>query len=246
MFIVPEDPDCETLRVPVLRVFDGDGFLTRIYAPRRGVDLEFTVRFGFIDAPEMEQPGGREAKDFLEHLIGDQWLELGILTKMDTGGIVDRHGRLVAVPYLKQSYPGEGMLHPSLLSLTGAQAPGRPFFRNIELEMVINGWAWVLDRYGPDERYCLALADAQRNRRGIWARDDNLHPWEYKKARYRERQRVKNQPSRQPTLFERPAAIERCQADGCAGHMVERRGRFGSFFGCSEFPKCRCARSIRE
>src|SRR3546814_8691123 len=76
----------------------------------------------------------------------------------------------------------------------------RPAFRNIELEMVINGWAWVLDRYGPNERYSLALADAQRNRRGIWARDDNIHPWEFKKTRYRERQRVGSQDRKSTRL----------------------------------------------
>src|SRR3546814_4041832 len=69
----------------------------------------------------------------------------------------------------------------------------------------------------------------------MWARDDNIHPWEFKKTRYRERQRVGSQPSREPTLFDRSASIEPCQADGCVGYMVERRGKFGSFFGCSEF-----------
>lgn len=67
--LVTEMPDCETLKVPVLRVFDKDGFLTRIHGPRRGVEVEFTVRIEFIDAPEMEQPGGPEAKAFLERSI---------------------------------------------------------------------------------------------------------------------------------------------------------------------------------
>lgn len=31
------------------------------------------------------------------------------------------------------------------------------FLRNVELEMVVNGWAWVLDPYGPDARYYQAL-----------------------------------------------------------------------------------------
>jgi endonuclease YncB( thermonuclease family) len=244
LFIVPEEPECETLKVPVLRVFDGDGFLTRIHVPRRGVELEFTVRFGFIDAPEMGQPGGREARDFLQHLIADQWLDLAILTKMDTGGIVDRHGRVVAVPYLRQVNPPVDGLVSSLLTLTGRNAPGRPIFRNIELEMVLNGWAWVLDRYEPDERYFLALGDAQRNRRGIWARDNNIHPWEFKKTRYREKQRGRSQPSPQPTLFDCPEVIGPCPAEGCAGHIVTRSGKFGDFFGCSKFPKCRYSRSM--
>ncbi len=137
MLFAPEEPGTETVRVPVLKVFDGDGFLTRLPAPR-GLEVETTVRFGFIDAPEMEQPGGREAKDFLSGLINGQWLDLVLLIKMDTGRMVDGHGRIVAVPYLR-----------------GARPSGREASyscRNIELEMVLNGWAWVLDRYCPEDR----------------------------------------------------------------------------------------------
>ena len=63
--------------------------------------------------------------------------------------------------------------------------------RNIELEMIVNGWAWVLDRYGPGERYALALEDAQHHRRGIWANDDNIPPWEFKRQKHR---RQRQQP----------------------------------------------------
>lgn len=56
MLYALEEPNTETLRVPVIKVFDGDGFLTRIRARSR--EVEATVRFGFIDAPEIGQPGG--------------------------------------------------------------------------------------------------------------------------------------------------------------------------------------------
>ncbi|WP_338424226.1 hypothetical protein [Sphingopyxis kveilinensis] len=70
MLIAPEEPGVETLRVPVLKVFDGDGFLSRIYHPPRGSSIEVTIRFGFIDAPEMDQRGGPEAQAFLQSLDG--------------------------------------------------------------------------------------------------------------------------------------------------------------------------------
>ena len=35
MLIVPEDPDCETIRVPVLKVYDGDGFAREDGGQRR-------------------------------------------------------------------------------------------------------------------------------------------------------------------------------------------------------------------
>lgn len=226
MLIVPEEPEGETLRVPVLRVFDGDGFLTRVLSPRQDAEKEFTVRFGFIDAPEMEQPGGQEAKDFLEGLIGGQWVDLSILIKADIGSIFDRHGRVVAVPYLKQMTPNH--------------------CRNIELEMILNGWAWVLERYGPDQRYLQALEDARQHRRGIWARDGNIPPWEFKRLQYRARKERGIPATQQDSLFEGRKAVEPCPADGCVGHIVARSGKFGRFFGCSEFPKCRYSRPVRD
>lgn len=169
MIIAQEEPGCDTLRVPVLKVFDGDGFLTSL-GPRR-----IAVRFGFTDAPEIEQPGGQEAKAFLSSLIFDRWVELVVLFKSDTGRFVDRHGRIVAVPYLSDE------------SALGAM-------RNVELEMVLNGWSWVLDRYEPGEHYLDALADARRHRRGIWALEDNVHPWDFKREKYRNRPKINGNP----------------------------------------------------
>lgn len=240
-----EDPGTETLRVPVVKVFDGDGFLTRVRHPIRNTILEASVRFGFIDAPEMGQPGGKEAKEFLSSLISEKWLDLVILTKMDTGGIVDRHGRIVAVPYLMNDQPGGGILaglSPNRM-IRKVFARGSDS-RNIELEMVLNGWAWVLDRYEPDDCYFDALEDAKRQRRGIWARDDNVHPWEFKKRRY---QMAK--PNRQVTplrnLFDETNGGSDCPREGCGGRLVQKSGQFGAFMGCSNFPKCKYSRSMR-
>ena len=155
------------IEVPVLKVFDGDGFLTKIARchltdnPKDHTEVEAAIRFGFIDAPELEQRGGCEAREFLTALIGGRKVWIDILTKMDTGKSVDRYGRIVAVPYLGD--------------------------RNIEIEMLLNGWAWVIEKYGPDERYFEALEIAQRNKRGIWAYDDNVHPWTFKGQKHRDR-----------------------------------------------------------
>lgn len=148
MLIAPEDPGSETIRVPVLKVFDGDGFLTRIDNPRRGASLEVTIRLGFIDAPEMEQPGGIEARDFLQSLIGGKHVDLAILIKMDTGGIIDRHKRIVAVPYLQMDQSNEANDPASARQFfRGVTAPSH---RNIELEMILNGWAcWCLIAMAP-------------------------------------------------------------------------------------------------
>lgn len=243
MLIVPEDPGPDTIRVPVLKVFDGDGFLTRIDDPHSGASVEVAIRLGFVDAPEVEQPGGKQARDFLESLIGGKWVELAVLMKMDTGGIVDRHNRVVAVPYLTFEQPDPTPRPGSVLGHRFQQRRTQAF-RNIELEMVLNGWAWVLDRYGPDKRYFEALEDAQRNRRGIWAFENNLHPWEFKRRKYAAR-RSAPQPARQANLFTEPPE-EPCPADRCGGQLVVRNGRYGDFVGCSNFPRCRYSRNLER
>lgn len=230
MLIVEQDPGYETISGQVTRVFDGDGFMIRIAFPQKGEAAEVSIRCGFIDAPEMNQPGGPEARDFLNAIIGGQVIELVVLTKMDTGGIVDRHGRLVAVPYL----PAQPI--PSPWS-TRSTLP-----RNVELEMVVNGWAWVLDRYCPGDIYFEALEDAQQNRRGIWASEDNLHPWEHKKQQYNARSKPKS-PSGQGSLFDKPVPTSVCPK-GCGGSEVVKTGRFGQFVGCTNFPDCRYTRNM--
>jgi len=223
LLIAYEEPGTETIRAPVLKVFDGDGFKTMLWNTQLKQACEVIVRLGFTDALELEQPGGKESKAFLTSLIADRWVELVVLLKMDTGGVVDRHGRIVCVPYLADDERAGAM-------------------RNIELEMILNGWTWVLDRYEPDPRYFEALDDAQRNRRGIWAFDDNVHPWEFKRQQY-QKKRVRS-PKPQSNLFDPSSRLRACPQTGCTGHLVKRNGQFGEFLGCSSFPKCRYSSSI--
>ena len=236
--IVPEEPEADTLRVPVVKVFDGDGFLTRLRNEQRNLEFEVGVRFGFIDAPEMGQQGGVEARDFLDSLIGGCHVDLSILYKSDTGKIVDRHNRIVCVPYLTAAQPSDNDAPVSgFRSFIECFWDRKYVTRNIELEMVVNGWAWVLERYGPDERYMDAFSDAQRHRRGIWAMENNIPPWKFKQLQYQKRRPV-NKPPPQPTLFSSSLTIS-CPKTDCGGQMVERNGRYGSFLGCSNFPKCK-------
>ena len=245
MLTAPERVETQTLRVRVLRVFDGDGFLTRIWHPQYKREVEIGARFGFIDAPEMEQPGGLEAKQFLERIIAGKWLELAILLKYDTGQIFDRHKRLVCVPYLPTDQDKAGTTSP----LDFLKAILSPFdsgatMRNVELEMVLNGWAWVVEKYEPDEKYLDALDDARQHRRGIWANSENVAPWHFKRQQA-QRGRVKPSATDQSELFSSTSKHEKCPSVGCGGHLIERTGKFGDFLGCSEFPKCRYSRSAK-
>ena len=120
---------------------------------------------------------------------------------MDTNKSVDRYGRVLAVPYLGD--------------------------RNIEIEMLLNGWAWVIEKYGTDEIYFEALEIAQRNKRGIWSYDDNVHPWTFKGQ-----------------TRKKPKTAKKCPTKGCVGSLVKRNGKLGAFYGCSSYPNCTYTRSI--
>lgn len=195
-FMSFEMPSSSAIKVPVLRVFDGDGFLTRLPHglltgnERDHSEVEIGVRLGFIDAPELDQRGGREAGEFLTALIGGRSVWICILTKMDTGKSVDRHGRLVAVAYVGDEYPAS-MFRDRMNAADYEKVRNRSLYlpRNVEMEMLLNGWAWVVEKYGPDQKYLEALKIAQTNKRGIWARHDNIPPWNFKRQKYAERHR---------------------------------------------------------
>jgi micrococcal nuclease len=244
--VAPERPSPRAIEVPVVKVCDGDGFLTHLESsdtPGESADdpkTRVAVRFGFIDAPEIGQPGGAEAREFLRSLISGKTVWIDILEKMDTGRSTDAYGRLVVVPFLEQEY--SACVFEASPANRGhlAHRLDRPLVltRNIELEMVLNGWAWVMERYGPDDRYLDALEDARRSKRGIWSRDDNVSPW-----RFKQKNRSICRQTGQLDISQR-AANGGCAVKGCGGTLVVRSGRFGAFLGCSNYPTCRFSRSI--
>lgn len=231
------------VEIPVLKVFDGDGFLTRLKVcdfVERSIDrteVEVAVRLGFIDAPEIGQPGGKEARDFLSSLISGRNVWIDVLKKMDTGKTVDGYGRIVAIPFIEERYDSWVFVTPSLEEHR-AHNFGSPIMlsRNVELEMVLNGWAWVLERYGPDESYLAALEDARTHGRGIWAYSNNVHPWKYK-----QKMGAMARRNTEAGLFD---SGRNCPQPGCSGTLIKKQGRFGSFMGCSNFPRCRYTSSL--
>lgn len=237
--VAPSHIPADALRLPVVHVGDGDGFLTKIVIGS-GVELKAAVRFGFIDAPEMSQRGGPEARNYLRALIGGKTLDVAVTTKTETGDYIDRYGRIVGVPFLSESAnvaPTVG-LNP-LRKVFGLR---QSIVRNVELEMVLNGWAWVLSRYNPGPDYFFAQDEARRLKRGIWSYDSNLAPWEYKKQVHRGRE----PDSRFQTKHIAPKVVRTnapCPDACCNGVLKERTGKRGKFFGCSNFPRCKITRN---
>jgi micrococcal nuclease len=235
LIIAPDTLPANTLPAPVLKVCDGDGFHTKV-TPLPGMELKAIMRFAYIDAPEMSQKGGPEAKQFLQALIGNKTVEIAMLHKPENGKCVDHYGRIVGVPYLREDKMAEPV--PKLNLLRKVFGKRRILVRNIELEMVLNGWAWVLEQYGPDYRYLDAQNDARKYRRGIWAYDSNLSPWAFKKQ-----ERMGRKPD-QRFQDEGYAAVARvagsqCPRTRCGGKLTQRHGKNGKFLGCSNFPNCK-------
>jgi micrococcal nuclease len=194
MIIAPDDPGPASLdevwQADVVKVFDGDGFLANVWHPLREVWAQrISFRFAFIDAPEIEQPFGRESQAFLHSLIFGKILRLDPIGKESTGGVpIDPYKRMLCMGFLtEQMKIGRIDYYLNGACSTGTVKTVRPATRNIELEMIVNGCAWVVERWTFDreEEYLKAQEDAQRNRRGLWAMDDPEPPWDFKRRQKR-------------------------------------------------------------
>lgn len=190
MIIVPDNPEAfgedEVLKAIVVKVFDGDGFLTDVWNPLRHDWVKrVPFRMAFIDAPEMEQPFGPEAGRFLGELIHRKTLRLDPVVKESTPcSPVDQYKRMLCMVFLTEPMPTGRIEYYFNAKLgSGLVKESRLIIRNIELEMVVNGWAWVTEQYDFDrqEEYFDAQNDARQHRRGLWQMDKPEPPWTFKR-----------------------------------------------------------------
>lgn len=202
MIIVPDNPTPaapdEVFKASVGKVFDGDGFLASVWHPERDVWVpRIPFRFAFIDAPEMDQPYGHASREFLESLIGGKVLRLHPIGKESTGGIpIDQYKRILCMGFLtEQMERGRIEYYINGFCNAGSVNKVRPATRNIELEMVVNGWAWVVERYSFDREaeYFAAQDDARCHRRGLWALDNPEPPWNFKRRQQRRKRASEGQ-----------------------------------------------------
>lgn len=113
----------------------------------------FTMNVAAVDAPELDQPYGQEAKRMVAALVKNRVVTIRIF------GMV-RQGRVTAEVWLKDK-------------------------RNLAEELVKGGMAWV--KRGPFVASDLDLieADARATRRGLWADQDPVPPWEWREGRHK-------------------------------------------------------------
>ena len=145
-------------RVRVHRVVDGDSLEVKYSGFFSFLRRPFAVRLYVIDAPELAQPYGAEARNELASLVGRGGIRMEEVA-------TDRYGRRVGLLYR---------------SRRGRQ-------QSINLMMVRSGMAYWYQRYGgQDLGFPGAEEDARRQRLGVW-RDQRRgqRPWDFRADRRR-------------------------------------------------------------
>ena len=126
-----------------LRVSDGDTITIAAEGRKE------KVRLIGIDAPELRQEGGREARQCLAKRLLNRRVKV-------EGETRDRYGRLLGTVYLGEE--------------------------NINLSLVREGHAWDYKAYSAGPAYTRAERAARAARRGLWAQQNAVAPWNYRKA----------------------------------------------------------------
>jgi len=136
-------------RVEVERVIDGD--TVRVHFP--GTVNSVSVRLSGIDAPELSQAFGRDAKAALAGLIDDNVTKLHVIGR-------DKYGRTLGSLYVYNKASGVWV--------------------DVQKFAVASGWAWVYKRYTKDANFLKLQTEAQRHQRGLWKALTPVPPWEYR------------------------------------------------------------------
>lgn len=108
------------------------------------------IRLNGIDAPELAQPHGHDARRALLALCEGQELEVA-------GYGRDRYGRIIGDVRVKGRW------------LSGL--------------LVKQGWAWHFKEYSDNGELAALEIEARTDKRGLWADEKPVAPWEYRKAR---------------------------------------------------------------
>lgn len=142
-------------KVKIRRVIDGDSLEVKYGGLFGWLRRPFPVRLYAIDAPELAQPYGKEAREHLQSLVRRGGIRMEAIS-------IDRYGRQVALLYRSRRRQ-----------------------ESINLLMVRDGMAHWYRRYGGRELgFDRAEAAARSRRRGLWrgGSPSRQRPWEYRAA----------------------------------------------------------------
>ncbi|MFW5694218.1 MAG: thermonuclease family protein [Alkalispirochaeta sp.] len=143
--------------IDVVRVIDGDTLVVSVHPLRNDHEGSeppdhITVRLYGIDAPEVNQPGGRAATRFVRRWTASRDLLLLVHN-------ADRYGRIIG-EIVVQEPPDSPTLNEALVS---------------------GGLAWWYREYAREDRELARLeARARTAKRGLWSDTAPTPPWEWR------------------------------------------------------------------
>ena len=145
-------PDAETL-AQVIAVTDGDTLLLMPLNSASAQQRYYKLRLADIDAPELNQAFGEEAKRQLGNWVLHQTIRVVTVA-------TDRYGRRIGWVRLTKASPED---------------------TDVNTELVQQGLAWVSTRYKHPAYLLKAQRDAQLAARGLWADSHAIPPWVWRK-----------------------------------------------------------------
>lgn len=137
--------DSITFKGVVVGVEDGDTLTVRRNKAR------FTMNVAAVDAPELDQPYGQEAKRLATALVRNQV----VIIRAYSGA---RQGRMIGEVWFKDK-------------------------RNLGKELVKAGMAWVKRGAVVTAELNLLEDNAKKVKRGLWASQDPVPPWDWRQGR---------------------------------------------------------------
>jgi len=136
----------------ITRVIDGDTLISNCN------NTEVRIRMCGIDAPELKQEGGQESKQFVEQLIQNSDNQVSVVPVS-----VDLYGRIVAEIFVEPF--------------------GIPLL--VQGESLRNGQSYVYPQYlnscPSKDLMVRESAIAQSERRGLFANQNTIKPWEFRR-----------------------------------------------------------------
>ena len=132
---------------------------------------KFKVRLDRIDAPEKDQPYGKESTAYLTSLIRGKTVRVEWVKK-------DQYGRILGIVYLPDV----------TLAYEKGEADSSPLVKNdpsskldVNLTMVATGNAWHYSHFDKTPAYAAAEAAAKEKKLGLWAAENPINPYDWRK-----------------------------------------------------------------
>jgi micrococcal nuclease len=210
------------VRLDVQRIIDGDTFIAMVQP--YGYSARFRLKR--IDAPELDQQYGPEAREALERLLIGDVAAMRLSDTARKSADLSKFSDIEVIALLDaQDDWGRYVVDVVTRSNVSSQTT------YVQKALVEQGFAWVFSTFARGGALKTAMEEAKAAKRGLWASDSPMEPWTYrwdkrgggpaKHQQHSTAQRVRNTakpPKGQPQPGAAPAPRERR-----SGFMKPRR-----------------------